>query len=146
MAGGCLLQIETNPTRCFAICGQQLDCGHTCSGLCGACLRHRQTQAKGQPEAAAAEPGAKHLPCQHICSKPLVCGHPCTKTCHPSTEPCSGCSRKCPMHCVHGRCGLDCSKVCTNGCNLQTASAGMIATCMTSGNILMLASKCKCPL
>ena len=107
----CVAQFEADPTRCTAPCGQPLECGHIYRGQCGACLKHRRRQASARPEAAAGALSLQHVPCQQNCFRALVCGHPCNNKCHLATEPCSGCSRKCLMHCVHGACSLACSKV-----------------------------------
>ena len=106
-------QTERDATRCSAKCGQALPCGHLCDARCGACAAHKQAQGADdeQHAADAAIPLSSHVPCRQTCSRLLVCGHPCTSLCHPATEPCSDCSRACPMRCVHGKCSLGCSQV-----------------------------------
>ena len=89
-----------------------MQCGHICASSCGPCLKHRRSlEAARQTPADAADAAGHHLPCHQKCSRLLVCGHPCTRTCHAATEPCSDCSRACPMACPHARCSLGCSQV-----------------------------------
>ncbi len=106
------MQFAMDATRCLATCSKQMQCGHICASSCGPCLKHRRSlESAHETTADVAEAAGGHLPCHQKCSRLLVCGHPCTRTCHAATEPCSDCSRACPMACPHARCSLGCSQV-----------------------------------
>ena len=86
--------------RCPASCGTRLECGHLCSGICGAC------QERGS-----------HKLCRRPCSRRLLCCHRCEALC---CEPCPPCDKQCRRRCPHGRCAGRCSEPC-RPCTLPCA-------------------------
>lgn len=115
------LQYDHDPSRCTAICGQLLSCGHACTFTCGQCSQLTDSTEDALAEALGAtrisesprKSGARdrHLACVVICGKALACGHACSKKCHPTTEPCALCFRKCPVSCEHSKCPARCLEV-----------------------------------
>ncbi|CAG9858900.1 unnamed protein product [Phyllotreta striolata] len=102
--------------HCLEKCGAQLECGHRCTGTCGACYQ-----------------GRYHVRCQEKCGVILVCNHecgiPCREACRPCNKPCeyickhskckktcgnpcTMCKENCPRQCAHQKCKRKCGQLC----------------------------------
>lgn len=88
-----LCSAQDELTICKKECGESLECGHLCHGLCSQC--------KGN---------SSHPACKVSCGKEQSCGHSCAAPCHGGT--CPPCQRPCQRSCVHGTCQQLCSKIC----------------------------------
>ena len=84
---------DTAVIRCEQECGQEMLCGHVCSGQCGTCST-----------------SGLHPPCEAPCGRQLVCGHPCEAVCG---QLCPPCTRRCLLRCPHGQCKARCGEECT---------------------------------
>ncbi|KAK3984517.1 hypothetical protein QBC44DRAFT_336811 [Cladorrhinum sp. PSN332] len=88
---------------CSTKCGQGLDCGHPCPGVCKAC---RQQDEDGLISLV-------HQACTRPCSRPSpTCNHLCGLACHKDTA-CGSCAKPCEVQCSHSRCRQECSKPCS---------------------------------
>lgn len=77
---------------CDKLCGQTLECEHTCEGKCGQCFQ-----------------GRVHMSCRKKCKKSLVCGHICK---HPCSAKCPPCLEQCEWRCSHSKCKKKCGLPC----------------------------------
>eukprot|EP00898_Chlorokybus_atmophyticus_P005655 jgi/Chlat1/6090/Chrsp40S05670 len=99
--------ITTLPEECSAPCGLQLACGHPCINKCGRCLAHAAPSTAAVQASTSQHQGT----CNKMCGRPLFCGHTCSGSCH-APNPCSPCSKKCQVKCVHTKCSQRCHVPC----------------------------------
>jgi hypothetical protein len=100
--------------KCTHRCVAKLNCGHSCSGICGECT------STGQ-----------HGKCQQPCTKPLICGHVCSTQHECGNTKCPKCTQPCFKKCAHvqSKCKRecwelckDCTEACTNRCTHSQCS------------------------
>ena len=99
---------------CMEKCDLPLSCGHTCGGICAACITT-----------------GVHPPCEAVCQKKYqTCDHICLSKCHPASA-CPPCKNPCPTSCRHRKCSRFCGEACMDcmkGCNWKCEHMGQCST------------------
>ncbi|EXK85316.1 hypothetical protein FOQG_10676 [Fusarium oxysporum f. sp. raphani 54005] len=100
----CSKSVTSKDFCCPHSCTKVLSCGHTCSGVCGNCIRGTGITS--------------HPWCKTACNRPRnSCNHRCTELCH-GASPCDNCQQACEVRCPHSSCSSTCSQACDE-CNEQ---------------------------
>jgi len=98
----CCLNPASDSFECRAVCGDILECGHSCSKPCYKCKARE----------GGAVLASEHGDCQAVCGRPFsTCAHSCSSTCH-GDESCSLCEQFCDVRCSHSRCVKKCQEPC----------------------------------
>ncbi|TGO88166.1 hypothetical protein BPOR_0179g00040 [Botrytis porri] len=114
----CSQDVESPTFNCPMICGEVLQCGHTCGSTCGQCN-------KKDGEMILTE----HRPCKKPCGRALgTCNHNCQRACHSGGD-CGLCSSSCEVQCPHSKCTLKCYEACAPCIELCTWSCKHEGTC-----------------
>ncbi|KAF2463801.1 P-loop containing nucleoside triphosphate hydrolase protein [Lindgomyces ingoldianus] len=93
----CHIDVGSEEFRCFAPCGANLTCGHSCKLSCWSCQQQNTW---------------RHGSCVQQCNRKYSnCSHMCQDACHPG-EPCGLCKQPCEVACSHSRCDQECGQPC----------------------------------
>jgi hypothetical protein len=125
----CQIDIHSDWYLCEAVCGEVLDCGHTCSEACHTCHTRK--------DGIVVQTEHGHRKCNQLCDQDYsTCNHKCEAPCH-GQAPCPPCQAKCEVQCSHAMCDNLCSEPCE-----PCAERECGARCPHSGCTMPCAAPC----
>lgn len=108
----CHTDVKADNFQCPAVCGDALECGHSCGSQCHLC------KARKDGEVTKVNHGICAQPCGRGYN---TCRHPCVQACH-GDKKCPPCVRPCEVRCSHSRCNKKCYEPCAP-CAEQTCAS-----------------------